>query len=88
MKQAGRATAHRPPDEPIHLPRSSSVGFAIAFFSSIGGFALVWHIWWLAIVCLIGVMVASLAHGWIVDRDQEIPADEVAAFERAHGGAS
>jgi cytochrome o ubiquinol oxidase subunit 1 len=88
MKQAGRAVAHQQPNEPIHLPRNSSVGVALAFFSSIGGFALVWHIWWLAIGCFIGVVVASLVHGWIIDREQEVSATEIAAFERAHGSAS
>jgi cytochrome o ubiquinol oxidase subunit 1 len=88
MKQAGRAAAHQRPNEPIHLPRNSSVGVALAFFSSIGGFALVWHIWWLAIGCFIGVVVASLVHGWIIDREQEVSATEIAAFERAHGSAS
>jgi len=88
MKQAGRATAHRPPYEAIHLPRNSSVGVSIAFFSSIGGFALVWHIWWLAVICFVGVLVAALAHGWIIDREVEIPASEVAAFERARQAGS
>jgi cytochrome o ubiquinol oxidase subunit 1 len=82
-KQAGRATAHPPTDEPIHLPRNSSVGVAIAFFSSFGGFALVWHIWWLAIAGFVGVVLAALVHGWIIDRERAIPAAEVAALERA-----
>jgi cytochrome o ubiquinol oxidase subunit 1 len=87
MKQAGRATAHRPPYEAIHLPRNSSVGVSIAFFSSIGGFALVWHIWWLAVIGFIGVLVSSLVHGWIIDRELVVPASEVAAFERARSAS-
>src|SRR5436190_5644419 len=83
MKQAGRQAERQPPHEAIHLPRSSAVGVAIAFFSSIGGFALVWHIWWLAIIGFVGVVVAALIHGWLIDREVEVPADEVASFERA-----
>jgi len=82
MKRTGRATAHQAPDEAIHLPRGSSVGVTIALFSSVGGFALVWHIWWLAILCFAGVLVASLVRGWIVDRKMAIPAAEIDAFER------
>ena len=85
MKRVGRANAHQPPHEAIHLPRSSSVGVTIAFFSSFGGFALVWHIWWLAIFGFVGVLIASLAHGWIVDREFAVAAGEVADFERERG---
>jgi cytochrome o ubiquinol oxidase subunit 1 len=88
MKQAGRQAAHAPDYEPIHLPRNSSVGIAIAFFSSFGGFALVWHIWWLAIVGFIGVLVSALVHGWIIDREMHVPAGEIAAFEQARLGRS
>jgi cytochrome o ubiquinol oxidase subunit 1 len=88
MKQAGKQAAvearQEPHHEAIHLPRSSAVGVTLAFFSSIGGFALVWHIWWLAIVCFIGVLVAALAHGWIIDREVHVPEAEIAAFEQAH----
>jgi len=82
MKQAGRRAEAQPRFTPIHLPRNSSVGIAIAFFASFGGFAMVWHIWWLAIVGLIGVTVSALVHGWIIDREFEVPIEEIVAFER------
>jgi cytochrome o ubiquinol oxidase subunit 1 len=82
MKQAGRQAARQPPFETIHLPRNSAVGVAIAFFTSIGGFALVWHIWWLAILGFIGLLIAALSHGWIIDREVEIPPEQLAALER------
>jgi len=82
MKQAGRQAARQLPFETIHLPRNSAVGVAIAFFTSIGGFALVWHIWWLAIIGFVGLLVAALSHGWIIDREVEIPPERLAALER------
>jgi len=82
MKQAGRQAARQLPFETIHLPRNSAVGVAIAFFTSIGGFALVWHIWWLAIIGFVGLLVAALSHGWIIDREEEIPPERLAALER------
>ena len=93
MKQAGRATS-RPVTpagyEPIEVPRNSPIGVFLAFFSVILGFAMIWHIWWLAILGLIGLVVSALSHAWSVDREMMIPADEVAAFERARasGGGS
>ena len=84
MKQAGRAgTRPQPRYEPIEMPRNTPVGVIIAFFSVIAGFALIWHIWWLAIIGLIGLALAALSHAWSMEREMVIPADEVAAFERA-----
>jgi cytochrome o ubiquinol oxidase subunit 1 len=82
MKQEGRTTATERRFEAIHLPQPSAVGVTIAFFASFGGFAMVWHIWWLAIIGFIGITVASLVHGWIVDREVEVPVEQVVAFER------
>jgi cytochrome o ubiquinol oxidase subunit 1 len=93
MKEAGRATARTAPParyEPIEVPRNTPVGVILAFFSVITGFALIWHIWWLVIIGLIGLAVTALSHAWSVDREMVIPADEIAAFERARasGGGS
>jgi cytochrome o ubiquinol oxidase subunit 1 len=86
MKQAGRATAQPATPgnyEPLEMPRNTPVGVILAFFSVIAGFALIWHIWWLVIIGLIGLAVTALNHAWAVDREMVIPVDEVAAFERA-----
>jgi cytochrome o ubiquinol oxidase subunit 1 len=86
MKEAGRATtqpAAQPRYESIEVPRNTPVGVIMAFFAVILGFAMIWQIWWLAIVGLIGMAAAALAHAWSMEREMMIPADEVAAFERA-----
>jgi cytochrome o ubiquinol oxidase subunit 1 len=88
MKHAGKQAAQQPPREAIHLPRNTAVGVTLAFFCSIGGFALVWHIWWLAIACFIGVLIAALFHGWVVDREVHVPAGEIDAYERARAERS
>ena len=36
-----------PDYEEIEVPRNSPTGFVVAFFATIIGFALIWHIWWL-----------------------------------------
>jgi cytochrome o ubiquinol oxidase subunit 1 len=86
MKQVGRAATQQaapPRYEPIEVPRNSPVGVILAFFAVILGFSLIWHIWWLVIIGLIGMAGAGLSHAWSMDREMIIPADEVAAFERA-----
>ena len=46
--------ADEPDYKPIEMPRNSPTGFVTAFFATATGFALIWHIWWLVIVGLIG----------------------------------
>jgi cytochrome o ubiquinol oxidase subunit 1 len=60
------------------------VGFFMAFFSFFLGFALIWRIWWLAIVGLIGLLVAALMQAWRTDGEVPVSAQEVAAADRAY----
>lgn len=72
-----------PEYEPIELPRNSPTGFITAFFATLTGFALIWHIWWLVAV---GIVAAYAVFVWFAWRDVEeyaIPADEVAQADRA-----
>lgn len=52
----GEREAYRNPGhyQPIHMPKNTSAGVIIGAFSLVMGFALIWHIWWLAIVGLVG----------------------------------
>jgi cytochrome o ubiquinol oxidase subunit 1 len=68
----------------MHLPRNSPVGVLLAFFAVILGFALIWRIYWLAGVGLLGALVVILREAWETDLEVRVPAAEVAAFERAH----
>jgi cytochrome o ubiquinol oxidase subunit 1 len=70
--------------ESVHVPRNTPTGFFMAFFSVILGFALIWHIWWLAIVGLLGLVVVGLAQAWRTDGEMHIPAGEVESADRAH----
>ena len=68
------------------MPRNSPTGFVTAFFAVITGFALIWHIWWMAIVGLLAAAVTVLVSGWSDDREREISATELARMERARLG--
>src|SRR5580704_1186158 len=85
-KQSGSASS--PSSKAIvdmHLPRNSPVGIFLAFFAVILGFALIWRIDWLAGIGLIGAIVVVLREAWKTDLEVRVPAEEVMAFERAHG---
>jgi cytochrome o ubiquinol oxidase subunit 1 len=83
LKQAGGRT---PAEhyEAIEIPGNSANGFVTAFFAVITGFAMIWHIFWLAIVGLVCAALTLLAFGWIERKEIEISPDELAAEERAH----
>ena len=72
--------------EAIEMPRNSPTGFVTAFFAVVTGFALIWHIWWMAILGLLAAAVTILVFGWSDDREREMSASEVARIERTRAG--
>jgi hypothetical protein len=61
-QQHARIQSISPTDEykPIEMPKNSPIGFINAFFAVVTGFALIWHIWWMAGLGLLGAFVAFL----------------------------
>src|SRR5262249_25043653 len=70
--------------QPIEVPRNSPVGVVTAFFAVVTGFALIWHIWWMAGFGVFGAAMTLLAFMFRAKDEVEIPADEVSLFVRAH----
>ena len=68
---------------PIHMPRNTAAGVVLAGISLVLGFALVWHIWWLAVTAFVALVISAIVHTFNYDRDFHIPAEEVAATEAA-----
>ena len=66
---------------PIHMPRNTGTGAIIGGLSVVFGFAMVWHIWWLAIASFVAIAVVTIAHTFNYNRDFYIPAEEVSAVE-------
>ena len=87
-KQRDRTQQAQPPQErkfePIELPKNSAIGFIIAFFAVVGGFALIWHIWWMAGVGAIGIFLTVLAFAFRNEEEIRISAQQIARFEQAH----
>jgi cytochrome o ubiquinol oxidase subunit 1 len=69
---------------PIEMPRNSPTGFITAFFATITGFALIWHIWWLAILGLVAAYAVFVWFAWRDVEHYEIPAEEVARIDAPH----
>jgi cytochrome o ubiquinol oxidase subunit 1 len=45
------------------------------------GFALIWYIWWLAVLSFVGLIAAAIIHTFNYNRDYYIPAEDVVRFE-------
>ncbi|NEX93217.1 cytochrome o ubiquinol oxidase subunit I [Caulobacter sp. 17J65-9] len=73
--------------KPIHMPLNSPVGVITAFFASVTGFALIWHIWWLVILGLVCAFAGFVWFAWRDIHEFEIPAEEVARIDRARRAA-
>nr|WP_196996054.1 cytochrome o ubiquinol oxidase subunit I [Diaphorobacter sp. JS3051] len=69
--------------QPIHMPANTGAGVVIAALSTVFGFAMIWHMWPLAIASFAATVLASIIHTFNYKRDYYIPAAEVAATEDA-----
>jgi cytochrome o ubiquinol oxidase subunit 1 len=69
---------------PIEMPKNSPIGFINAFFAVVTGFALIWHIWWMAVLGLVGAFLVFLVFSFRREEETAISAERIAQFERRH----
>ncbi|MCK2183785.1 cytochrome o ubiquinol oxidase subunit I [Halomonas getboli] len=86
MKQenGGKTPLSEGPYQDIHMPKDTWEGPVIGGLSIVFGFALIWHIWWLAIVGGLGMFGVFMARIFREDVDYYVPAAEVERIEREH----
>ncbi len=74
---------HHDPDDvtPPTIPSPSAVGFVTAFFAVITGFALVWHIDWMAIMGLLCIVITWLVYAWRNSDDNEVSSQTIETFD-------
>jgi cytochrome o ubiquinol oxidase subunit 1 len=65
----------------IHMPRNTWAGIVLAGLSVVLGFALIWYMWWLAVLSFAGILIVSIMHTFNYDRDYFIPVEAVVAVE-------
>jgi cytochrome o ubiquinol oxidase subunit 1 len=82
MKQRGPVVPAERYDS-IEMPMNSANGFVTAFFAVVTGFALIWHIWWMAILGFACAALTLLAFGWIERVEREVSGEQLADAERA-----
>jgi cytochrome o ubiquinol oxidase subunit 1 len=64
------------------MPLNTPTGVVVAFLATVCGFAMIWYIWWLAILGLIGAFAALVWYAWRDEHEHIIPAAKVAELER------
>jgi cytochrome o ubiquinol oxidase subunit 1 len=72
-----------PKYEAIEMPMNSSVGVITAFFATVTGFALIWHIWWMAGLGLLGAFIGFVVFAWRDVHEYEVPAEVVERVDQA-----
>ncbi|WFR97553.1 cytochrome o ubiquinol oxidase subunit I [Rhizobium tumorigenes] len=78
-KQDGDSHDRSEPVEAIEVPQNTMIGITLSFFAVILGFAMIWHIWWMAIFGGLGLVVACLIYAWRTSTETEISAHDLAA---------
>jgi cytochrome o ubiquinol oxidase subunit 1 len=79
MKQA--KTKPKTVYEDIRLPKNTSLGLFIGASAGLFGFAVIWHVWWLAALGLIGIVVCMVKRVSTDDTEYTLTAHEVAKLE-------
>jgi len=68
----------------IYLPKNTGVGLMVGGVAFVFGFAMIWHIWWLAIIS--GLMIPStiIVRSFNDDNDYRLSAAEIERIEDRH----
>ncbi|MEM8855444.1 MAG: cytochrome o ubiquinol oxidase subunit I, partial [Pseudomonadota bacterium] len=83
VKLEGTAYARPERYEPIVMPKNSAVGVLCGALGFLFGFGMVWYIWWLVALCLVGALVVLTIRACNDDTDFVLSAEEVEAIETA-----
>jgi cytochrome o ubiquinol oxidase subunit I len=65
----------------LEIPNSSPLGVVISFFAFVGGFAMVWHIGWMAIAGLVGAISTLIVRAWNMNPTYEVSDVEVVEIQ-------
>ena len=82
MKEKGIAYQQPERYHDIHMPKNTVKGLAIGVFTFLFGFAMVWYIWWLAVVSALGMLFTVIARASEDETEYVIPAAEIERIEK------
>jgi len=65
----------------IHMPKNTGTGFFIGALSFVLGFGMVWHMFYLAAICAVGIIGVMIKRLYEKDTDYYVTAEEVNKIE-------
>lgn len=65
----------------IHMPGNTATGFFIGVLSFVFGFAMVWHMYWLALLCTIGIIISIICRLYNRHTDYHVSVEEIQKIE-------
>ncbi|UVK77958.1 MAG: cytochrome bo3 ubiquinol oxidase subunit 1 [Sodalis sp. Fse] len=84
MKENGSAYQKPRAYKSIHMPKNTGASVIISSFILIFGFAMIWHIWWLAILGFTGMIVIWIIHSFNEDVDYYVLEEEIERIENRY----
>ncbi len=84
MKEKGQHYQSKASYSPIHMPKNTSAGVFMGITLSVFCFAMIWHIWWLAIVGLVGAIGVFIKRCYSNDVDYYVQPEEIEKTEEAY----
>ncbi|MBB1273725.1 cytochrome o ubiquinol oxidase subunit I [Psychromonas sp. SR45-3] len=84
MKEKGQVYQTQTSYEPIHMPKNTTAGVFMGITLTAFCFAMIWHIWWLAIIGLVGGIAVFIQRCYSKDVDFYVQPQEILATEKAH----
>jgi cytochrome o ubiquinol oxidase subunit 1 len=85
MKQAKESKVPKPQYTDILMPKNSPLGLIIAGFAFGFGFAMIWHIYWLAVIGLVGIITSVIIRTSDDHSEYVVTAAKIEAMEAAAG---
>ncbi len=81
-----KGTTYNKPEKysTICMPKNTSAGVIIAGFSLACGFAMIWNIWWMAIVSFIGIIAIWIAKSFDKDINYYVTIHEIERIENQY----
>lgn len=67
--------------EKIHMPKNTAQGFNIGVLSFFFGFAVIWYMWWLAILSLVGIFACLVYRIFDRNTDTYVSVEEIERIE-------
>ena len=83
MKARATAGRHATAFTEIRIPRNTGIGAVLGALAFVLGFAMVWHIWWLAALAFAGSAAAIVIRSFDDDIETRLSAEDVARMENA-----